>query len=252
MSYDACARMVAEGDPDRFATAMTARPAKRGHLMVLYAFNLEVARAPWVTSEPMLAEMRVQWWADAVREIYEGKAPRRHEVVTPLAETIRAHALAEPLFDRLIEARRSDITPDAPDALETYIADTSGALMELAAQALGTQHPAIAEIGYAQGLANLLCALPELKARGYDKLHDTSDTAIQTLAADALTRLSKARAQRREIAPEATPALLTAWQAQRILTRAASQPSRVWQANLRSSAFRQKTGLALRATFGRW
>ena len=70
MSIDACAALVRRGDPDRFRAAMTAAPDQRGRLMVLYAFNLEVARAPWVASEPMLAEMRLQWWADAIAEIY--------------------------------------------------------------------------------------------------------------------------------------------------------------------------------------
>ena len=47
MSIDACARLVAKGDPDRFAATMaTALPA-RAPLLVLYAFNIEVARAPW-------------------------------------------------------------------------------------------------------------------------------------------------------------------------------------------------------------
>ena len=75
MSFDACAELVRRGDPDRFLSAMTAPPELRGRLMILYAFNLEVARAPWVASEPMLAEMRLQWWADAIAEIFEGRPP---------------------------------------------------------------------------------------------------------------------------------------------------------------------------------
>jgi len=46
MSFDACAALVAKGDPDRFLSAMTAPVALRGRLLTLYAFNLEVARAP--------------------------------------------------------------------------------------------------------------------------------------------------------------------------------------------------------------
>ncbi|NOX39165.1 MAG: squalene/phytoene synthase family protein, partial [Alphaproteobacteria bacterium] len=73
MSVDACAALVQRGDPDRFMSAMTAPPHLRGRLMVLYAFNLEIARAAWVTSEPMIAEMRLQWWLDMVTEIREGR-----------------------------------------------------------------------------------------------------------------------------------------------------------------------------------
>lgn len=68
MSIAACAALVARGDPDRFAAIMAAPPAARARLFPLYAFNLEVARAPWVTKEPMIAEMRLQWWRDVLAE----------------------------------------------------------------------------------------------------------------------------------------------------------------------------------------
>ena len=60
-------------------------PARRV-LFPLYAFNIEVSRAPWVTAEPMIAEMRLQFWRDVVEEIAAGKPPRAHEVAAPLAE----------------------------------------------------------------------------------------------------------------------------------------------------------------------
>ena len=53
----ACAALVARGDPPRFRAAMAAPVAMRRLLFPLYAFNLEVARAPWVTQEPMIALM---------------------------------------------------------------------------------------------------------------------------------------------------------------------------------------------------
>ena len=77
MTLAACAEMVRRGDPDRFLSAMTAPPDARAKLFPLYAFNLEVARAPWVTQEPMIAEMRLQFWRDALEEIAEGKPPAR-------------------------------------------------------------------------------------------------------------------------------------------------------------------------------
>ena len=73
MSLQACADLVQRGDPDRFAAAMAAPVAARKVLFPLYAFNLEVARAPWVTEEPMIAEMRLQWWRDALGEIGGGR-----------------------------------------------------------------------------------------------------------------------------------------------------------------------------------
>jgi len=108
VSAEACAELVRRGDPDRWATARLAGPLA-DRLMALYAFNLEVARIPSVVSEPMLGEIRLQWWRDAVGEIFEGEAPRRHEVVGPLAETIREAELPRELFEALLDARSYDI-----------------------------------------------------------------------------------------------------------------------------------------------
>ena len=55
MSATAVAALVERGDPERWRSAMTAPPRGAAGLMALYAFNLEIARAPWVASEPMLA-----------------------------------------------------------------------------------------------------------------------------------------------------------------------------------------------------
>ncbi|MEQ8366967.1 MAG: phytoene synthase, partial [Roseicyclus sp.] len=62
MSLQACAELVARGDPDRFRATMAAPVDARRVLFPLYAFNIEVSRAPWVTAEPMIAEMRLQFW----------------------------------------------------------------------------------------------------------------------------------------------------------------------------------------------
>ena len=82
MSLQACAEITRKGDPDRFLSAMAARPALREILFPIYAFNVEVSRAPWVTKEPMIAEMRLQWWRDALQEIAAGGTVRRHDAVT--------------------------------------------------------------------------------------------------------------------------------------------------------------------------
>ncbi|MDO7568214.1 MAG: squalene/phytoene synthase family protein, partial [Paracoccaceae bacterium] len=79
MSIDACARLVAKGDPDRFAATMaTALPA-RAPLLVLYAFNIEVARAPWASKESLISHMRLQWWRDLVDQAGRSARPA-HEV----------------------------------------------------------------------------------------------------------------------------------------------------------------------------
>ena len=137
--------------------------------MALYAFNLEIARAPWVASEPGLAAIRLRWWHDAVAEIYEGQAAQRHEVVAPLAEAIRAGDLPRRLFEEMIAARLADAEAGAHAdraALELYIDHTAGHLMELAARHLGAEGaalPVVRDFARGAGTAALLRALPELQ-----------------------------------------------------------------------------------------
>ncbi|MEY8838550.1 squalene/phytoene synthase family protein, partial [Cribrihabitans sp. XS_ASV171] len=100
----ACAALVERADPERFRAAMAAPVAAREVLFPLYAMNVEVSRAPWVTAEPMIAEMRLQWWRDALAEIAGGGPVRRHEVVTPLAAVLAPGQAA--MLDGYVEARR--------------------------------------------------------------------------------------------------------------------------------------------------
>ena len=104
MSLDACAAIVERGDPDRFLATMAAPPAAREVLFPLYAFNIEVARAPVVTNEPEIAAIRLAWWREALDEIASGGPVRRHEVVVPLAQALRP-GQAEALDD-LVLARQ--------------------------------------------------------------------------------------------------------------------------------------------------
>ncbi|MFN3972614.1 MAG: squalene/phytoene synthase family protein, partial [Gemmobacter sp.] len=171
MSLDACAALVAQGDPDRFAAVMAAPVAARARLLPLYAFNLEVARAPWVTAEPVIAEMRLQWWRDVIENAASGAA-RAHEVAGPLHDLIREAGLPLPVLDRLVAARRWDAwaEPFEDDtALDSYLDDTGGGLMWLAAKATGAPDAArgpARELGRALAMANWLRAAAALMARG--------------------------------------------------------------------------------------
>src|SRR5918994_1208498 len=95
-------------DHDRYLTCLFAPRARRGQLFALYAFNLEVAKTAEVVSEPMLGQIRLQWWREAVAGIYAG-APPRHEVIRPLGDAVRARRLTREHFERLLDARAFDL-----------------------------------------------------------------------------------------------------------------------------------------------
>jgi hypothetical protein len=250
----ACAALVQKADPDRFAATLAARAAARDRLLPIYAFNVEVARAPWVTQESMIAEMRLQWWRDALEEIRAGGLVRRHEVVTPLALVLDDTGAA--LLDQLIEARRWDIYRDPFDDMahfERYLAQTSGNLMQVAAQALGGCAPEVAQdAGYALGLANWLKAIPALEAAKRVPLLDGRPEAVAALAEAGLARLKRAREGRKDVSAAAGQAFLAAWQAEADLRQAAQTPERVAAGALGMSEFGKRTVLMWRALSGRW
>lgn len=240
-----CADLVRRGDHDRFLAIMSAPVAKRGALFVIYAFNLEVVRAPWVTQEPMIAEMRLQWWLDAIEEIYEGGVVRRHEVVTPLAELVKSCDLPRALFDDLITARRWDIykEPHAHAfAFEDYIMATSGNLMALACLAIGmpvgdTEHAKA--YGFSDGIARLFLAIPELENTQRYPLIDGRADAVVGLAQGALSRMQSVSFSDRS----AHDALRTAWMSKQILKSVVSDPSAVANGTLAPTDFSKKLRL---------
>jgi len=244
-----CAALVERGDPDRFLAVMAAPPSARARLFPLYAFNLEVARAPWVAQEPLVAEMRLQWWRDVVENSAAGAA-RAHEVAEPLHLLIREAGLPLPILDRMVAARRWDCWREPFEdraALETYLEDTSAGLMWLAALALGAPAGAEAAVrayGRASGMAGFLAAAPELQARGRHPLPDGA--GMEELARLGLDWLATARAGRHTVPKGAAPALLAGWQAPGMLRRiAAGEPAQL-------SEFARRGGLLWQAVTGRW
>jgi hypothetical protein len=116
-----CLDQVRRFDRDRYLTALFAGAPARDDLMALYAFNLEVAKTREVVRESMMGLMRLQWWRDAIADIYAGNE-RRHQVVQPLAAAIRRRGLDRAPFDRLIDARESDMGETPPADLPAVMA----------------------------------------------------------------------------------------------------------------------------------
>ncbi|MEO8243025.1 MAG: squalene/phytoene synthase family protein [bacterium] len=252
MSLDACAALVERGDPDRFAAVMAAPVAARARLWPLYAFNLEIARAPWVSKEPMIAEMRLQWWRDVLAE----PTARAHSVAAPLHDLIRDAALPVAVLDRMAAARRWEVYSEPfadRAAFDSYLDDTAAGLMWLAARSLGAPEAAEAAVralGWATGLVNYLRAVPDLEARGRLPLVDGRPEAVRGLAEDGLRCLVNARGGRHLVGAGA-PALLAGWQTAALLRRVQREPTVVAEGRLALSEFSRRGRLVWQALTGR-
>jgi phytoene synthase len=237
VTFEACAGIVERGDPDRFLAVMAAPVAARRVLFPIYAFNVEVARAPWVTEEPMIAEMRLQWWRDALEEMASGGTVRRHEVTLPLADVVDGDGARA--LDRLVAARRWDVYKDGFEDAEhfkEYLDATAGELMWQGARALGAvNREDVLRFGRAAGLARYLAAVAALEEKGRVPLLDGRESAIAEFAREALNNIA------RPVPNNA--AFLEAWQAEPILRQIAKEPWRVAQGTVGLSPFRAKLRL---------
>jgi NADH dehydrogenase [ubiquinone] 1 alpha subcomplex assembly factor 6 len=188
-------------------------------------------------TQPMLGQIRLQWWRENVAAAFGEGAVRRHPVVEALSTAIRERGLERVHFERMIDAREADFAEDPPPslaALEAYVEDTSSQLVYLALEALGVRDPEAAEagrhIGIAYALAGLLRGLPLLAASGQPvipadiaartglNLDDHRElrgsnalrAAVAEIAGVAEGHLRAARARRGAVARAALPALLPA------------------------------------------
>src|SRR4051812_12730884 len=81
-------------DRDRYQTGLFAPSDRREALFALYAFNYEVARVRESVTQPMLGQIRLQWWREVIAASYAGAPARRHEIVQPLVATITVFGLS--------------------------------------------------------------------------------------------------------------------------------------------------------------
>ena len=240
------APFVRQHDRDRYQTALFAPADRRHALLALYAFNYEIARVRETVTQPMLGQIRLQWWREVLDAAYAGAPLRAHPVVAPLTAAIREFSLSRAPFDRLIDAREQDLAEEPPAtlaALEAYAEASSAPLIALALEALGAHAPALdmvaRHVGTGYALAGLLRAMPfharagrtyipadiadreNLEPRDYaaGRAGPALRAVMRTIADAAASHLRAAREQRADIPRSTFAALLPAVIASRHLAR---------------------------------
>jgi phytoene synthase len=169
-AYVRAGEALQKNDRDRYVADLFAPEPFRRHLFALHAFSAEVARVRDVVSDPMLGEIRLQWWRDSI----QNGAGGGHPIATALNATIAKFHLPKDALQRLIDARLFDLYDDPMPSLhdlEGYAGETSSALIQLAAIILAEGHdPGTAEAaghaGVAYALTGLMRSLPIHARRG--------------------------------------------------------------------------------------
>lgn len=157
---------------DRYLSALLSPRRVQDDLIALAAFAGEIARIPAFVSEPMMGEIRLQWWREAL-ENSDLAVRSGHPVADAIRATAAQHGLPMGLLVGFIDAQ-STLLHDEPiaddHALAMHLAKTEGALFELALRIVGRTdeltHAAALEAGQAYGIARLLVDLPASWAQG--------------------------------------------------------------------------------------
>lgn len=157
-------------DRDRFLCSLFTADDKRENLWALYAFNIELAKIPDVTTESATAALRRQWWLEAIQTLATGHIPpmvQQNPLAAPLIPVIQRYPAIVPLLETIIAARAFDMEAAAPtdlDMLVDYSKNTAGALGEASVHVLQNNASppdkailtAAREAGIAFGLTNAM------------------------------------------------------------------------------------------------
>ncbi len=165
--YAYCDALLRRDDPDRWLACLFLPAELRPHVQALYAFSLEIARVRRMVSEPMLGEIRFQWW----REVLAGERASEaeaHPVAAALTDTVTRCDLPTAPLLALIDARLFDLYDEpmpSMDMLEAYAEATSARLFQSAVMVLDRNADAelaeaAAHAGIAYAVTGLLRALP--------------------------------------------------------------------------------------------
>ncbi len=224
------------GEPERYLAATLAPEPHRAALIALAAFSADLRRIPVIVKEPMMGEIRLQWWRETIERFDRGgDGATGHPIADALREAVRAHNLPIAPLIAMTEARAFDLYLDPmPDraAFDGYLDKTEGVPFLLALGVAGTDAKIaapLADLGSrTYGLARLLAELPHWLSRGRNPLpldllakHNVDrdsllrgrvspgvHAAIGDLLADLQRAYAQARSRWRELPQAQRPAML--------------------------------------------
>lgn len=192
------------GEPDRYLAATLAPVDVRADLAAIAAFAAELGRIPSSVSEPMLGDIRLQWWRDALERGREGHRSG-HPVADSVIDAERRHRLPPGVLLAMIDARELDLAGGMPQddaGLAAYLDATQGHPFRLSLSVLGAGAEQADDLsrtaGEAYGIARLLGRLAMLVHNGgvilpADRLKaagmDPARLAAAPLSADCETAL---------------------------------------------------------------
>jgi 15-cis-phytoene synthase len=152
--------------PEHYWAALLAPEPVRAGLSALAAFAGELGRIPHLVKEPMMGEIRLQWWRDALQD-----PATQHPVAAAVQSATSRFNLPFQMLMAMTEARAFDLYPDPMTdeaAYHGYLDKTVGAVFAMGLKVSGADGPAALadHAGRAFGAARLLAQLPWWVSKG--------------------------------------------------------------------------------------
>ena len=99
-------------DEDRWLSSRYAASGHRDSLLLLYAYNLELARIRLSVSEKSLGYIRFQWWRDQISKLGELNALPKHPLLIALSEVMSPAGLTREALLRLLDGHEAAFEHD--------------------------------------------------------------------------------------------------------------------------------------------
>jgi phytoene/squalene synthetase len=167
-----CLDLVKKRDHDNFLVGLMLPQRSRDAFFAIRAFNIELVSIPeTVGNNVHIGQIRMQWWRDALKTLFEGSGPvPEHPVLGELAIAVATHGLTERWFQYILEQREMDLDPKDESTIEEtlqYVDQTAAAGLYLALECVteGSEadddaYAAALYVGRATGLITLLRGAP--------------------------------------------------------------------------------------------
>jgi phytoene synthase len=165
-----CQEKAAKSGSSFYYSFLFLPPGQRQAITALYAFCREVDDIVDECSEPHIARVKLQWWRDSMREMFNGKA--QHPVQKALIEPVRTFALPLEHFLEIIDGMEMDLDNNRYadfEKLSLYCYRVASIVGLLAARIFGYKDPAVTDyaknLGMAFQLTNIIRDIREDAAR---------------------------------------------------------------------------------------
>ncbi|KAJ7505322.1 isoprenoid synthase domain-containing protein [Mycena galericulata] len=162
-----CRELVRKHDYDSFLISKFWPSTLQDGYFAIKAFATELAMVQDTVSMATLGAVRMQFWRDAIRDIYADRPPR-HPVALALHAANQQADLPPYYLKRIVDARDAELQVDSYpscDALVTHAESVSSSVLYLLLALRGLGGPAdlahaASHVGTAATIATLLRALP--------------------------------------------------------------------------------------------